>query len=103
MELFRYDPEKAQPLPDSVGTYFVPVKTGDRMTAMLLVLDKKGDTGKRELPNDVLISVIAGEGHLRAGNHYADVQPGDVYIIPAGSRHQIWTAKSQLQVVMLTL
>jgi quercetin dioxygenase-like cupin family protein len=103
MELIRYDPEKAQPLPDSVGTFFVPVKSGERMTAMLLVLDKKGDTGKRELPNDVMISVVAGEGHLRAGNEYADVQPGDVFIVPAGSRHQLWTAKSQLQVIMVTL
>ncbi len=99
----RYDPAKAMPLEGGASAFFVPVRRGDRLTAMLLVLDKKGDTGKREVPSDVMLVVIAGEGKVRSGGEVAELQPGDVAILPGGMTHHIWTQDTQLQAVLITL
>ena len=103
MELIRFDPAKAAPLPGGANTTYVPVRSGERMTAMILQLDKKGDTGKREVGTDVVLTVISGEGRLRSGGEIADLHPGDVCVLPGGLLHHIWTADSRLQAVMITL
>lgn len=103
MDFFRYEPSQALPLDGGVNAYFVPVRRGDRLTAMLLLLDKKGDTGKREVGADVMLLVIAGEGRLRSGGEVADLKPGDVAILPGGLQNHIWTQDTQLQAVLVTL
>jgi quercetin dioxygenase-like cupin family protein len=103
MDFIRYDPAKAVPLEGGAGAFAVPVRRGDRLTAMLLVLDKKGDTGKREVPADVMLVVIAGEGRVRSGGEIAELRPGDVAILPGGMQHHIWTQDTQLEAVLITL
>jgi len=103
VELFRFDPGSAVPLEGGANAMFVPIRRGDRMTAMLLQLDRRGDTGKREVPADVMLVTLSGEGRIRSGGHIADLKPGDVCLLPGGIMHQIWTSDSQLQVVLVTL
>ncbi|MBN1429341.1 MAG: cupin domain-containing protein [Anaerolineae bacterium] len=103
MELIRFDSAKAAPLPGGANATYVPIHSGDRMTAMILQLDKKGDTGKREVGTDIVLTVISGEGRLRSGGEIADLQPGDVCVLPGGILHHIWTTDSRLQAVMITL
>lgn len=103
MDFIRYDPAQALPLEGGVSAYYVPVPRGDRLTAMLLMLDRKGDTGRREVAADMMLVMIAGEGRLRSGGEVADLRPGDVAILPGGLLHHIWTQDSPLQAVLLTL
>jgi mannose-6-phosphate isomerase-like protein (cupin superfamily) len=103
MELIRFDPAQAAPLPGGANATYVPVRSGERMTAMILQLDRKGDTGKREVGTDVVLTVVSGEGRLRSGGEIADLKPGDVCVLPGGILHHIWTADSRLQVVMIAL
>jgi len=103
MDFFRYEPSQAMPLEGGVNAYFVPVRRRDRLAAMLLLLDKKGDTGKRDVSTDVMLIVIAGEGRLRSGGEVADLKPGDVAILPGGLQNHIWTQDTQLQAVLVTL
>ncbi|GAB4479865.1 MAG: hypothetical protein Kow00124_25980 [Anaerolineae bacterium] len=103
MQLIRFDSASAQPLEGGVNVRFVPIKTGERMTGMLLHLDRKGDTGKREVPGDVMLVVIAGAGRLRSGGHIADLQPGDVCILPGGIMHHIWTSDTELRAVLMAV
>jgi quercetin dioxygenase-like cupin family protein len=103
MEFTRYDPSKARPLDGGVNAFFVPVPRGDKLAAMLLMLDKKADTGKREIPNDTMLVVIAGEGRLRSGGEVADLKPGDVAILPGGLQNHIWTVDSPLQAILVTM
>ena len=101
MDLFRYDPKEAQPLPDGAKAFYTAVRPENRTIAMILVIDQRGDTGKRSIGRNTVLTVIAGEGHIRAGGSVADLRPGDVVTIPAGREHQIWTTKSALQVVIV--
>lgn len=103
MELVRFDPGKAAPLPGGANATYVPVRSGERMTAMLLQLDRKGDTGKREVGTDVVLVVISGEARLRSGGEIVDLKPGDVCVLPGGLLHHIWTADSRLEAVMVAL
>ncbi len=103
MDFIRYDPAQAVPLEGGYNAFYVPVRRGDRLTAMVLMLGRKGDTGKREVGADVMLVVIAGEGRLRSGGEIADLRPGDVAVLPGGLMHHIWTQDSQLQAVLLTL
>lgn len=103
MDFIRYDPSKAVPLEGGAGAFYVPVRRGDKLTAMLLMLDKKGDTGKREVAADVMLVVISGEGRVRSGGEIADLRPGDVAILTGGMMHHIWTQDTQLQAVLMTL
>jgi mannose-6-phosphate isomerase-like protein (cupin superfamily) len=103
MQLIRYDPGAAAPLEGGANVMYVPIRSGDRMTAMLLQLDRKGDTGKREVAADVMMVVISGEGKVRSGSEIADVQTGDVLVLPGGLMHHIWTADSRLQAVLATM
>src|SRR5688500_6178432 len=103
MDFTRYEPSAAMPLDGGVNAFFIPVRHGDKVAAMLLILDRKGDTGKRDVPYDLMLVVIAGEGRVRAGGEVADLKPGDVAILPGGLQNQIWTVDSQLQAVMVTM
>jgi len=103
MDFFRYDPSTALPLEGGVNAFFVPVKRGDKLAAMLLLLDRKGDAGKREVSNDMMLIVIAGEGRVRSGGEVADLKPGDVAILLGGLQNHIWTIDTQLQAVLMTM
>lgn len=103
MELIRFDPGAALPLENGTNATYVPVMSGDRLVAMLLRLDRRGDTGKREVGSDVMMVVISGEGKVRSGGTIADVQAGDVLILPGGLLHHIWTADSRLEAVLLSM
>lgn len=91
------------PLEGGVNAFFVPVRRGDKLAAMILLLDRKGDTGKREVSSDSMLVVIAGEGRLRSGGEVADLKPGDVAILPGGMQNHIWTIDTQLQAVLMTM
>jgi len=103
MEFVRYDPQQARPLPGGVRATYMPVRSGDRLTAMLLHLTRDGDTGKREVPGDVLLVVISGEGRVRSGGQIAEVRPGDVCLLTGGIVHEIWTVDSELRAVLTTV
>lgn len=103
MEFVRFQADQAQPLEGATNVHFVPLRSGPRLVAMVLHFDRKGDTGKREVAPDVLISVIAGEGRVRSGGSIADLKAGDVALLPGGILYQIWTADSQMQMVMMTV
>jgi len=47
MQLVRFDPEKAVAIEGGNNAQYVPIQSGERLTAMLLKLGHKGDTGKR--------------------------------------------------------
>ncbi len=101
MEFVRFDPVQASPLPGGANAVFMPVKKDDRLLGMIIQLDKKGDTGKREVGNDVVLTVISGEARMRSGGEIADLRAGDVCVLPGGILHQIWTADSRVLVVMM--
>jgi mannose-6-phosphate isomerase-like protein (cupin superfamily) len=103
MEFVRFDASKATALPGGANAMYVPVQQGDKLVAMVINLDRKGDTGKREVGNDVLLTVIAGEARLRCGGEIVDLKVGDVAVLPGGTMHQIWTIDTTLQAVMLTM
>ncbi len=101
MELVRFDPANGVPLEGGANAIYVPVQKNNRLVGMVIQLDRKGDTGKREVPSDVMLVVLSGEARLRSGSEIADLRPGDVCILPGGIKHQIWTADSRLQAVMV--
>ena len=103
MDLVRFDTANAAPLEGGANAVFLPVQKGDRLIGMVVHLDRKGDTGKREVGNDVMLVVLSGEGRIRSGGEIADLRPGDVCVLPGGIRHQLWTADSKLEVVMVTV
>ena len=103
MELIRFEPGKATPLDDGANATFIPIRRGDRMTAMMLQLDRRGDTGKREVPADMLLVVVSGEGNVRSGGTVAEVRAGDVLLLPGGLMHHLWTSDSTMQAILLTL
>lgn len=103
MELYRFADQEAEPLEGGVHATFVPVRSGDRLVAMLLHLDRKGDTGKREVNADIMMVVTAGQGTVRSGSSLADVGPGDVLLLTGGLLHHIWTSESKLEAVLLTM
>ncbi len=103
MEFVRFDPAKASPLPGGANAVFTPVQKDDRMVGMIVQLDKRGDTGKREVRNDVLLTVVSGEARMRSGGEIADLKAGDVAVLPGGILHQIWTADSRIQLVMMEI
>jgi quercetin dioxygenase-like cupin family protein len=100
MEFVRFEASHAQALPGGVNATFVPVNKGERLVGMIVNLERKGDTGKRDVGNDVILTVIAGEARMRSGGEIADLKPGDVCVLPGGILHQIWTADSRVQIVM---
>lgn len=101
MELIRFDPAHTSPLEGGTNAAYIPVKKDNRMIGMVLQLEKKGDTGKRSVSSDVMLVVLSGEGRLRSGGEIADLRPGDVCVLPGGILHQMWTADSRLQAVMI--
>ncbi|MGF1504649.1 MAG: hypothetical protein GYB64_00415 [Chloroflexi bacterium] len=101
MDLFRYDAEQAQTLPDSANTTYIPVRQNGRMTAMILKLDRKGDTGKREVPADTLLTVVSGEGNVRSGGSVAELQAGDIVTLTGSIPYQIWTSSELVVVLMM--
>lgn len=103
MELIRFDPASAVPLEGGANAVYHPVQKGNRLIGMVVQLERKGDTGKREVGNDVMLIVLSGEGRIRSGGEIADLRPGDVCVLPGGIRHQLWTADSRMQVVMVTI
>lgn len=103
MELVRFDTANAVPLEGGANAVYLPVQQGNRLIGMVVQLDRKGDTGKREVSNDVMLVVLSGEGRIRSGGEIADLRPGDVCVLPGGIRHQLWTADSRMQVVMITV
>ena len=103
MELVRFDAAAAVPLEGGANAIYHPVQQGNRLIGMVIQLDRKGDTGKREVGNDVMLVVLSGEGRIRSGSEIADLRPGDVCVLPGGIRHQLWTADSKMQVVMVTV
>lgn len=103
MEFVRFDASKAAPLEGGTNATYLPVSKGEKLVGMIVHLDRKGDTGKREVGNDVLLTVVNGEARIRSGGEIADLRIGDVCILPGGILHQIWTADSTLQAIMLTM
>jgi quercetin dioxygenase-like cupin family protein len=103
MELVRYDAANTAPLDGGSNAVYLPIQKGERLIGMMVQLERKGDTGKREVGNDVILVVLSGEGRLRSGGEIADLRPGDVCVLPGGLLHQIWTADSRLQAVMVTV
>ena len=103
MQLVRFKAEDAQPLAGGDRVTYVPVQTGGRLTAMLLHLERDGDTGKRELDTDALLIVIAGQGRVRSGGQIADIEPGDVCVLTGGMLHHIWTNDSELRAVLMAV
>lgn len=101
MELVRFDPANAVPLEGGANAIYVPVQKNNRQIGMVIQLERKGDTGKREVASDLMLVVLSGEGRLRSGGEIADLRPGDVCILPGGIKHQLWTADSRMQVVMV--
>ncbi|HEC23853.1 MAG TPA: cupin domain-containing protein [Chloroflexi bacterium] len=103
MELFHFDPENALPLEGGVNVSFIPIRRGERLTAMLLQLDRRGDTGKREVNADVMLIVLSGEGRVRSGGQVAEVKAGDICLLPGGLLHHIWTVDERMQAVLVAL
>ena len=103
MELIRFDQGNTTPLDGGANVTFIPIHHGDRMTAMMLQLDRKGDTGKREVPSDVLLVVVSGAGSVRSGGTIAEVKAGDVLLLPGGLLHHVWTSDSTMQAILVTL
>jgi len=103
MEFVRFDAAKATALPGGANAVFMPVQKGDKMVGMIVQLEKKGDTGKREVPLDVLLTVTSGEARIRSGGEIADLKTGDVAVLPGGILHEIWTADSRIQLVMMEI
>ncbi|NDJ54319.1 MAG: cupin domain-containing protein [Chloroflexi bacterium] len=103
MELTRFEQDELQPLEGGANAFYIPVRSGNRTAAMMIFLDKRGDTGKREIPQETMLTVIEGEATVRAGGDVADVKPGDVLIIPAQRQHQIWTVNSQLKAILQSI
>jgi mannose-6-phosphate isomerase-like protein (cupin superfamily) len=103
MEFVRFDSSKAAALPGGANAMYVPVQQGDKLVAMVIQLDRKGDTGKREVGVDTLLTVIEGEARLRSGGEIVDLKTGDVVVLPGGILHQVWTSDSRIQLVMLEL
>jgi len=103
MEFYRFDAAAAQPLEGGTNAVYVPVRVAGNLRAMLVMLDRRGDTGKREAPADMLINVVSGEGRCRSGGLIADLRAGDVAVIPAGALNQIWTTDTSMQLVLLSL
>jgi quercetin dioxygenase-like cupin family protein len=103
MDLFRYSSAEAQPLPGGANAFYTAVRRNNRTIAMMLVIDKRGDTGKRAIRSDTVITVIAGEGNIRAGGSVAELRPGDVVTMPGGREHQIWTSTSGLHLVIVNV
>ena len=103
MQLVRFDPDKAIAIEGGDKAHYVPIQSGERLTAMLLKLGRKGDTGKRELQADVMLVVISGEGKVRSGGEIADMKAGDVAVLTGGLMHHIWTADSEMEAIMSVL
>ena len=104
MEFIRYNPALAEPLPGSKGVNYIAVRAGGRMAAMLLRFDARGDTGKRAVGTDIILSVVSGSGTVRSGSTVADVKVGDVLILPGGGlQHHIWTNADRFEVILLTV
>lgn len=103
MEFVRFDANKAAALPGGVNAVYMPVQKGQKMVGMIIQLEKKGDTGKREVPLDVLLAVVSGEGRIRSGGEIADLKSGDVAVLPGGILHEIWTADSRIQIIMMEM
>lgn len=103
MEFIRYDEEQAQPLVDGENATFVPLRYGVHTTAMIVNLGRRGDTGKRESPQDILLTVVSGEGKVRSGGSIAEIRAGDILLLPAGILHHIWTHDSTLRIVLLSI
>jgi mannose-6-phosphate isomerase-like protein (cupin superfamily) len=43
---------------------------------------------------------VAGSGRMRLGNEERDVSAGDCVVIPPGTRHKLWAAKSEPLVLL---
>ena len=103
MEFVRYDPSQSEPLAGGSNAYFVPLRYGEHTTAMIVDLGRRGDTGKREAPNDLLMTVVEGEGKVRSGGTIAELRSGDIILLPGGILHHIWTHDSTMRVVLLSV
>lgn len=103
MEFIRFDQSQAQPLADGQNASFVPLRYGEHTTAMVVDLGPKGDTGKRESPLDILMTVVSGEGKVRSGGSIAEIKSGDILLLPGGILHHIWTHDSNLRIVLLSI
>ena len=103
MKFFRIDEDALEPLPDGVRASYLSAEFEDRLQVMVVDLDRKGDTGKRRLDNDVLLIVIHGAGQVRSGVSVAEVRAGDVILIEAGEEHTIWTSDDSMRIVLQSL
>ncbi len=103
MEFIRFDESQAQPLQDGENATFVALRYSEHTNAMIVDLGRKGDTGKRESPQDILMTVVSGEGKVRSGGGIAEIKSGDMLLLPGGILHHIWTHDSTLRIVLLSL
>lgn len=102
MDLIRFDASAAKPLEGGKGASFIPVMEDDRLVAMMLRLDPKGDTGKRQVAMNVMLVVTVGEGNVRSGGTIAEVHAGDVVVLPGGLMHHIWTGPTGMDCILVT-
>lgn len=103
MEHYQFESEQAQPLPGGSGVAYIPINHGDRLAAMQLAFDKRGETGMREVGVDLLLVVVSGEGNVRSGVQAADLHPGDSVILPEGVPHNIWTSSGPMRAVLILI
>jgi len=103
MKFFRIDQDALEPLPGGVHAAYQSVEFEDRLQVMVVDLERKGDTGKRRLDDDVLLIVIHGSGQVRSGVSVAEVRAGDVILIEAGEEHTIWTSDDSMRIILQSL
>lgn len=103
MEFFRWDDELAQPLEGGLRATYLPVRIDDRNRATVIDLGRNGDTRRRQVEVNVLVTVISGSGELRCGPNVTEIRAGDVIFIEAGNDHAMWTSDSPMRLIVQAL
>ena len=103
MEFFRWDDDLAQPLEGSLRVTYLPVRIDDRNRATVINLGPNGDTRRRQVEVNVLLTVVSGSGELRCGPNVSEIRAGDVIFIEAGDDHAIWTSDSPMRIIVQAL
>ena len=103
MKFFRIDDESLEPLPGGLRATYSTVQFEGHTHVMIVDLERKGDSGKRRLGVDVLLTVASGSGQVRSGPSVAEVRAGDVIKIDADEEHAIWTSDESMRVILQSL
>ena len=103
MKLFRIDEKAFEPLPGGAGATYLTVDFEGDTYVMVVDLERRGETGKRQLGVNVLLAVVSGSGQVRSGPSVAEVRAGDVILIDADEEHTIWTSGEPMRVILQSL